>query len=59
MRIAEDGEIQFRGPTVTKGYWQDPEATAAAFTEDGFYRTGDLGHLDAKGRLVLHGRKRT
>lgn len=58
MRIAEDGEIQFRGPTVTRGYWDDPEATAAAFTEDGFYRSGDLGHLDAKGRLVLHGRKK-
>jgi long-chain acyl-CoA synthetase len=58
MRIAEDGEVQFRGPTVTRGYWDDPEATAAAFTEDGFYRSGDLGHLDAKGRLVLHGRKK-
>jgi long-chain acyl-CoA synthetase len=58
MRIAEDGEVQFRGPTVTQGYWQDPEATAAAFTADGFYQTGDLGHLDAGGRLVLHGRKR-
>ena len=58
MRIAEDGEVQFRGPTVTRGYWQDSEATAAAFTPDGFYRSGDLGHLDAKGRLVLHGRKR-
>lgn len=58
MRIAEDGEVQFRGPTVTRGYWQDPEATAAAFTEDGFYRSGDLGHLDGKGRLVLHGRKK-
>ena len=58
MRIAEDGELEFRGPTVTRGYWQDPEATAAAFTEDGFYRSGDLGHLDEKGRLVLHGRKK-
>jgi len=58
MRIAEDGEVQFRGPSVTRGYWQDPVATAAAFTEDGFYRSGDLGHLDAKGRLVLHGRKK-
>jgi long-chain acyl-CoA synthetase len=58
MRIAEDGEVQFRGPTVTRGYWQDPQATAAAFTDDGFYRSGDLGHLDAKGRLVLHGRKK-
>ncbi len=58
MRIADDGEVLFRGPTVTRGYWEDPEATEAAFTDDGFYRTGDLGHLDAKGRLVLHGRKR-
>jgi len=58
MRIAEDGEVQFRGPSVTRGYWQDPEATAAAFTEDGFYRSGDLGHLDEKGRLILHGRKK-
>ncbi len=58
MRIAADGEVQFRGPTVTQGYWQDPAATAAAFTADGFYRSGDLGHLDLRGRLVLHGRKR-
>ncbi len=57
MRIADDGEIQFRGPTVTRGYWQNPEATSAAFTADGFYRSGDLGRLDARGRLVLHGRK--
>ncbi len=56
MRISGEGEIQFRGPTVTRGYWEDPEATAAAFTDDGFYRSGDLGHLDPKGRLVLHGR---
>ncbi|MCU0484273.1 MAG: AMP-binding protein, partial [Chloroflexi bacterium] len=46
MRLAADGEIQFRGPTVTRGYWEDPAATAAAFTADGFYQTGDLGHLD-------------
>ncbi len=58
MRIVEDGEIQFRGPSVTRGYWEDPDATAAAFTEDGWYRTGDLGHLDAKGRVVLSGRKK-
>ena len=58
MRIAEDGELQFRGPSVSRGYWQDSEATAATFTEDGFYRTGDLGHLDAKSRLILHGRKK-
>lgn len=58
MRIAADGEVQFRGPSVTSGYWEDPAATAAAFTADGYYQTGDLGHLDPRGRLVLHGRKR-
>ena len=56
MRIADDGEIQFRGPTVFRGYWNNPEATAAAFTEDGWYKTGDIGHLDAAGRLILSGR---
>ena len=58
MRIADDGEILFRGPTLSPGYWSDPEATAAAFTEDGWYRSGDLGALDERGRLVLHGRKK-
>lgn len=58
MRIMDDGEIQFRGPSLFKGYWQDPEATRAAFTDDGWYKTGDLGKLDRKGRLILHGRKR-
>ena len=57
MRIADDGEIQFRGPSLFRGYWEDPEATAAAMTDDGWYRSGDLGQLDEKGRLHLHGRK--
>ena len=56
MRIADDGEIQFRGRTVFGGYWNAPELTAAAFTPDGWYRTGDLGHLDDDGRLILSGR---
>jgi long-chain acyl-CoA synthetase len=56
MRIAEGGEIQFSGPTVFTAYWNNPEATAAAFTEDGWYRSGDLGQLDERGRLHLHGR---
>ena len=58
MRIADDGEIQFRGTTLFKGYWRDPAATAAAFTDDGWYRTGDIGHLDPAGRLILSGRSR-
>lgn len=58
MRLAPDGEILFRGKTVFRGYWNAPEATAAAFTEDGWYRTGDIGHLDADGRLILSGRTR-
>ncbi len=56
MRIADDGEIQFKGPTVFRGYWDNPTATAEAFTPDGWYRTGDIGHLDAEGRLILSGR---
>jgi long-chain acyl-CoA synthetase len=58
MRIAADGEIQFRGPTLFKGYWNNAEATAAAYTDDGWYRSGDLGQLDAEGRLHLHGRSK-
>jgi long-chain acyl-CoA synthetase len=56
MRVAPDGEIQFRGRPVFKGYWDAPELTAAAFTEDGWYRTGDLGRYDSEGRLILSGR---
>jgi long-chain acyl-CoA synthetase len=56
MRLAENGEIQFRGRSLFKGYWNSPERTAEAFAEDGWYRTGDIGHLDAAGRLILSGR---
>ena len=56
MRLAADGEIQFRGRTVFGGYWNNPDATAAAFTDDGWYKTGDIGHLDEDGRLILSGR---
>jgi long-chain acyl-CoA synthetase len=58
MRIVDDAEIQFRGPSLSPGYWEDPDATAAAFTEDGWYKSGDLGAYDEKGRLHLHGRKK-
>jgi long-chain acyl-CoA synthetase len=56
VRLADDGEIQVKGPTVFQGYWRDPEATAAAFTEDGWYRTGDIGRHDPSGHLILMGR---
>jgi Long-chain acyl-CoA synthetases (AMP-forming) len=58
MRLADHGEVLFRGATLFKGYWHSPELTAEAFTADGWYRTGDIGHLDSAGRLILSGRKK-
>lgn len=52
------GEVCLRSPAVMSRYHHDPEATAAAFTDDGFVRTGDLGRVDDAGRLVLAGRRR-
>ena len=54
----EQGEIQARGPNVFEGYWHNPEATAQSFTADGFFRTGDLGYLDAEGYLHIVGRSK-
>jgi acyl-CoA synthetase (AMP-forming)/AMP-acid ligase II len=52
-----DGEIQLRGPQVFFGYWHDPAATEAAFTPDGWFRTGDIGAVDpATGHLTIRGR---
>jgi long-chain acyl-CoA synthetase len=56
LRIADDGEVLFRGPTLFKGYWRDPDATAKAIDPEGWYHTGDIGHLDPQGRLILSGR---
>ncbi|MDQ0801444.1 long-chain fatty acid--CoA ligase [Arthrobacter sp. SLBN-112] len=57
VRIAEDGEIQIRGVSQFREYWDDPDATAAAFS-DGWFRTGDIGCLDAAGYLTITGRKK-
>jgi long-chain acyl-CoA synthetase len=56
--IGEPGEICARGPQVMKGYWQKPEANAAAFTADGYFRTGDIGVFDEEGFLRIVDRKK-
>ncbi len=62
MRIAEPdttgaGEIEVRGPNVTRGYWQRPDDTAARFTPDGWFKTGDVGKFEYKRFLCITGRR--
>ncbi len=54
----EIGHVQVRGPSVFSGYWQMPEKTAEEFTADGWFKTGDVGRVDAKGYLTLIGRSK-
>lgn len=56
--IGEHGELCARGPQVMRGYWQAPEANAAAFTPDGFFRTGDIARMDDRGQFYLVDRKK-
>jgi len=56
MRIDHRGGVELRGPTLMRGYRFDPRATAAAFTEDGWLRSGDAGEIDGEGRLHVVGR---
>jgi acyl-CoA synthetase (AMP-forming)/AMP-acid ligase II len=58
LPVGEVGEVCLRSPAVMSGYWHEPALTAAAFTADGFVRTGDLGYLDDAGRLRLVGRSK-
>lgn len=53
VKIGENNEIMVRGETVMRGYYNKPEATKEAFTSDGFFRTGDAGHLTARNEIVL------
>ena len=65
LRIADarpdtgEGEIQARGLNVFPGYYKDPERSAEAFSSDGWFRTGDLGVMDAHGRITVRGRLKT
>ena len=58
LPVGDIGAVQVKGPNVFQGYWRMPEMTAEEFTADGFFKTGDVGHLDAQGYLTIVGRSK-
>ena len=58
VKIQEDGEITVKGPSVFKGYFKNEEMTKEVFTEDGYFKTGDIGHIDEEGYLHITDRKK-
>jgi len=58
VKIQEDGEITVKGPSVFKGYFKNEEMTKEAFTDEGYFKTGDIGHIDDEGYLHITDRKK-
>jgi len=58
IKIADDGEVLIKGPIVMRGYWQNDAANSEVFSDDGYFKSGDLGKLDEEGYLYIVGRKK-